>query len=68
MYKFFRSFNLFLRNNPPSIIFFSIGFMFFAIVFFMLFLFLHSKLFIFLAFNKGLIIISLVMLLSSLFI
>lgn len=66
MYKFFRTFNIFLKNNPPSVIFFSIGFMFFSLVFFMFFLFLHSKLFIFFALNKGLIVISFLMLLQNL--
>ena len=65
LYKVFRSFSSFLRANPPSIIFFSVGYMFFSLVFFTLFLFLHSQIFIFLALNQGLVIISLLMLLGA---
>jgi hypothetical protein len=61
-YKFFKSFNDYLINTSPSVIFFDIGYMFFSLIFFFIFLFFHSKIFLFLLMNLGLIPISVLIL------
>jgi len=66
-YKFFRAISLSMKYSQPSNVFFSIGWIFFFIVFFLLFLFFHISYFIFLLHNPGLVFLIIVCVVKSKF-
>ena len=67
-YKFFRSFSLNAKTFVPTIVFFTVGWMFFFLVFFILFMFFNFPFFSFLVLNPSLIFMVLVFILFSIFI
>lgn len=64
-YKGFYSLSSLFKKLTPSIVFFSIGWMFFAIVFFLFFLVFHFSSFIFFSLNPGLVFLTLFFLIQS---
>ena len=65
-YKFFRNISLKTQSVTPTIIFFTVGWMFFFIVFFLSFLFFHFSIFSFLFLNTGLVFLTIALTLLSL--
>jgi len=55
IYKLFRTLSLFAKNNPPAILFFSVGYMFFFIVCFIFYVFIIFYLPLFFYINPGLL-------------
>lgn len=62
LYKLFKNLNDYFRNTSPVVIFFDVGYMFFCLIIFFIFLLLHSKIFLFLLSNLGLIPLSVLIL------